>query len=124
VYKRVIPRDLFNEAKLLKCLGQLSLLIHDGKAPAGLTVTHNGDEFRVSQNSSDGSLMVTSELDFYAGGYRLILSTPLNSRRPYPLTCLHPAADEVEVFQDDGSLTDEFVEFVDMIRQTQKNLRM
>lgn len=115
MYKRVIPRDLFNEAKLLKCLGQLSLLIHDGKAPAGLTATHNGDEFRISQNSSDGSLMVTSELDFYAGGYRLILSTPLNSRRPYPLTCLHPAADEVEVFQDDGSLSVDFAKLVETL---------
>ena len=29
MYKRVLPRDLFNEAKLLKCLGRLCLLIED-----------------------------------------------------------------------------------------------
>lgn len=37
-YQRVIPRDLFNEAKLLKCLGRLSLFIHDGKSPPILKV--------------------------------------------------------------------------------------
>lgn len=28
-YQREIPRDLFNEANLLKCLGQISLIAHD-----------------------------------------------------------------------------------------------
>ena len=28
-YTRETPRDLFNESKLLKCLGQLSLIIHN-----------------------------------------------------------------------------------------------
>ena len=37
-YRRVLPRDLFNEAKLLKCLGQLALIIHDGQDSAGQTV--------------------------------------------------------------------------------------
>lgn len=40
-YRRVLPRDLFNEAKLLKCLGQLSLMIHDGKCE--LRVEHSDE---------------------------------------------------------------------------------
>ncbi len=28
-YHRVLPRDAFNEAKLLKCIGKLTLLIED-----------------------------------------------------------------------------------------------
>lgn len=114
MYDRVIPQDLFNEAALLKCLGQLALLIHDGLAPKGLTVVHEGDEFRIGQNSSDGSFTVTSRLDYYAGSTRLILSSPLNSRRPYPLTCF--ARDtEVPVFEDDGTLSPEFVELVELL---------
>ena len=35
-YERVIPRDLFNEAKLLKCVGLLVLKIHDGENPANV----------------------------------------------------------------------------------------
>lgn len=114
MYRRVIPRDLFNEAKLLKCLGQLSLLIHDGKAPPALTVQHDGDEFRISQDASDGSILVVSDLNFYAGKYRLTLSTPLNSQQPYPLTCLYRGT-ETPVFEDDGSLTEEFVQLVELL---------
>ncbi len=43
-YTRVIPRDLFNEAKLLKCIGRLVLLIHDGDHN-NISFEHDGEPF-------------------------------------------------------------------------------
>jgi hypothetical protein len=34
-YFRVIPRDLFNEASLLKCYGRLAILLDDMRSPLG-----------------------------------------------------------------------------------------
>lgn len=107
-YERVIPRDLFNESKLLKCLGRLALLIHDG-LPYRLTVLHDrpADGFEVEQNTGDGSIYCANLL-FYLDGQLLHLSSVYNSKSPYPLTC--DEANGEYVFDDDGSLSAEFVE--------------
>lgn len=42
-YIRVIPRDFFNESKLLKCMGQLSLKILDCQLPKGIEMYIEGD---------------------------------------------------------------------------------
>jgi hypothetical protein len=63
-YNRVIPRDLFNEAKLLKCLGQLCLLIDKGQCP-GLSVVQppcDNNAFRILQDQSDGSIYVSNRV--------------------------------------------------------------
>ena len=115
-YQRVIPRDLFNEAKLLKCLGQLSLLVHDGKCD--LHVKHDehssmvyGNSFEIDQHPEDGSVYCTN-LQFYAAGRCLDLRSSLNSREPYPLLLCDEDEDEVEVFDDDGSLTEDFLQTI------------
>jgi hypothetical protein len=116
-YSRVIPRDLFNEAKLLKCLGQLSLLAHDGRdasgsrIPAGLSVhfLSEGDEpFHILQREADGGL-VCSNIRVLAGGTEFQFYSIYNSRSPYPLVCVDGRGEEIEVFRDDGSLTSEFM---------------
>lgn len=85
-YLRVIPRDLFNEANLLKCIGRLTLLIHDGKLP-GWSFEHEDyfdDGFIIEQNGHDGSLYLRS-IDFFYKGHLVTFSRPMNSRQPYPL---------------------------------------
>ena len=114
-YQRVIPRDLFNESKLLKCLGQLALTIHEGIGPKGLKADHQGDEFRINQRAGDGGLFVEIGLQFMAGEYELTLYTSYNSKDPYPLICeTWPDYEfsETYVFDDDGKITDEFRDYV------------
>lgn len=124
MYKRVVPRDLFNESKLLKCLGQLSLLIHDGKIP-GLIVKNDGNEFKINQNKNDGGLYVTSGLDFFVEIYkiqnnkfiinetRIQFYSAYNSMGNYPLLTLIGDDEEIPVLEEDGSLTNEFKLFID-----------
>jgi len=108
-YIRVLPRDLFNEANLLKCLGQLWLLV-DGKGPAAQFDNEWCHRFEVVQDPSDGSISV-STVRFSMGGRRAHLSRPLNSREPWPLYISfpdHPEIDVTPVFDDQGKLSHEF----------------
>ena len=109
-YRRVLPRDLFNEAKLLKCLGQLSLMIHDGKCE--LRVEHSDElwpGFVISQDESDGGIEVVNLVFSTPNGTELRLKTGLNARESYPLFCELPDGDELEVFTEDGTLRQEFL---------------
>lgn len=115
-YTRVIPRDLFNESKLLKCLGQLALLIHDGVGiPNGLKLEYSHFEnddgrleegFRIEQDESDGALYC-SNLELFCDGRLIGLRCPYNSKDPYPLIWTSDE-DEGMVFCHDGSLTKGF----------------
>ena len=110
-YIRVIPRDLFNEANLLKCLGRLVLCIES--APR-VVVEHDGGPFEVVQNDDDGSI---SLFGFYVqvAGSALSLWRPLNSRHPWPLMAAVEGDHDVEpvpVFCDDGELSPEFLSLV------------
>lgn len=108
IYKRVIPRDLFNEAKLLKCLGQLSLLIHDG-ALQNVTMLTDGDPFDIHL-SEDGHLYV-GNIDIRIHGSLTLMKVSYNSKGSYPLLCGWDV--EVEVFTDDGAIHPRFREFVE-----------
>lgn len=113
-YQRVIPRDLFNEAKLLKCLGQLALLIHDGvRIPRGLTLEHETPEdgFQIEQNQDSGALYCCN-LECFCDGRLIGLSTPYNSKDAFPLRFVRGDDDEGRVFNEDGSLSDEFRELL------------
>lgn len=121
MYRRVIPRDLFNEAKLLKCLGQLSLAIHDeidvGKRAVPHCLKVRGDDgkpFKIDQRESDGGLFCSS-LIFVAGSMPLILYSSYNSKSPYPLNCESLDYGVFDVFNDDGSLTSEFARYVEKV---------
>lgn len=114
MYTRVIPRDLFNESKLLKCLGQLALLVHEGKVP-NVTVKNTGRFFEIYQRYSDGGLEVINGIDFKLGSKFLELYTVYNSKENYPLLCGYvddSGCVEVSVFHEDGTLTSEFCEYL------------
>lgn len=105
-YSRVIPRDLFNEASLLKCLGHLALQINgDPRHKASLS-EGDGSAFQIEQDPSDGSIYVAN-LPFEISGKPAQLYRPLNSREPWPLW-LRLDDDDVPVFDLDGCLSREF----------------
>jgi hypothetical protein len=112
-YLRVIPRDLFNESKLLKCLGKISLYIHDNLlAPynASNELENPEEGFIIEQSPDDGSIHCSNYI-FMINGQPVSLYTPLNSRGNWPLL----TDNYINVFEDDGTLSDEFLLYISNI---------
>jgi len=109
-YTRVIPRDFFNEAKLLKCMGQLSLKILDGKLPENIKIEidESGEAFEIGL-TNDGRLFLNN-YDTTINDTYVSLSTIYNSQNQYPLICFHDD-EEITVFDNDGNFTDDFITF-------------
>ena len=111
MYTRAIPRDLFNEAKLLKCLGQLALLVHDGKTGGlPLSVTHDGEPFDVDQDESDGSLLCWNVV-VRCAGIQITVWANYNSQAPYPLSFDGEKTGVGPVFTDAGQFAEEFLAY-------------
>lgn len=120
-YKRVIPRDLFNEANLLKCYGALWIALDNARGHTAKLGEHNptdpsddycGDPFNIEMDESTGSISVAN-IPFTIGGLAYKLSRPLNSRDPYPLYCVDEFdMHEWSVFNDDGTLSAEFLDLI------------
>ena len=102
---RVLPRDLFNDAKLLKCLGFLTLRIHDN-AIQGLRFEHDGEPFDIRLSES-GNLWVTN-LHFYLGmtDQPVHFFTVYNSMTDFPLQYWFDDDDTGFVFDDEGGFMD------------------
>jgi hypothetical protein len=103
---RVIPRDFFNEAKLLKCLGVVSLKILDCKLPEGVNIEikEEGEAFDV-QLTSDGILFV-SNYHVFVNDKPVMFGTTYNSKNNFPLLCIldyceYPVLDESGEFDED-----------------------
>lgn len=113
-YVRVIPRDLFNEASLLKCLGQLWLKTEKFAAHKFL-MEQKANGFEVRQDCSTGATYVPS-IVITINGKRYGHSRPLNSREPWPLWLVpwfDEDGEEIEVFNDAGELSAEFLALVE-----------
>lgn len=122
-YKTVIPRDLFNHASLLKCLGQLYLKTENWlvdpdsiAAISGLSIENRGPGFDIHQDDSDGSISVYNIFFVYMDE-EIYLYRPLNSREPWPLWA-KPGEDcslefeDLRVFDDSGELSAEFLALI------------
>ncbi len=110
-YTRELPRDLFNEAKLLKCLGQITLLNHNNVIRLRIehhTYIHPG--FIIEQDSSDGSISVLNIQFITPDGKTAVeFFTALNSKDPYPLYFI--AGDQEHAALDDqGNPTPELLD--------------
>lgn len=106
-YERVIPRDLFNEANLLKCIGKICLLIEDHMLD--LQCDHAGEAFQIDQGA-DGETYVTNIAFSTPDGEAVHFYRPLNARASWPL--LADIDDEnslIQVFEEDGTLSEEFL---------------
>ena len=100
-YPRVIPRDLFNEASLLKCLGRL--WVETERFSPAVLLEHDGEPFDVRQSQGDGSLTVEN-IQFSIRLKPYELYRPLNSRESGPLFMM-VGDDAIRVFTEDGKLS-------------------
>jgi hypothetical protein len=114
-YPRVIPRDLFNEANLLKCYGRLYINLEKGSFPDAEMVfldESTDESFQVVQDDSSGGLTIAN-VKLVVRGEPIALMRPLNSREPWPLYAVNPQCnDEVEVFDDEGDFTPAMQQFL------------
>lgn len=106
-YVRVIPRDLFNEANLLKCYGRIYINLEVLNFPE-VSLVHAGDAFDIRQDESSGDLYVEN-VRLMVRGEPCRLQRRLNSRQPWPLYLIEEDDEEWPVFNDDGSFSDEMM---------------
>ena len=108
-YQRVLPRDLFNESKLLEQIGRVCLAIH-ANGLTRLSFDHDGSFFNI-QLSDDGSLYI-SNLEFLdAEGLSISFTTNYNSRIKNPLLAHDLETEEAYfVFDDQGNFTNQFLQ--------------
>lgn len=113
-YERILPRDLFNDANLLKCMGQITCLIHDGRLNLKMNHRHVDKDFRIWQNDSNGSTHVANLTFDLQNGWTVQFWRPLNARGVWPLYA-HVADSEIdiEVFDEHGQLTEQFLKAVE-----------
>lgn len=113
-YNRVIPRDLFNEAKLLKCMGHLCLKIHDHMTPIVM---------EIDEEQEDGEPIEAFNIGLMDEGYLAIdnlyirikdrpylFKTQYNSKANFPLFIQDDDC-EYRVFDERGEWDSEFLEF-------------
>lgn len=108
-HNRVIPRDFFNEAKLLKCMGVLSLAILDCAVPKGvrIVIEESGEPFEVAL--SDDGMLFLSNYETFVNGQPVTFGTRYNSKRNFPFFCVDPdSGEETDVFDEDGKFAGEF----------------
>ena len=113
-YDRVIPRDLFNEAKLLKCIGQLCLMIHNNTVPVEMSFEReeDGSPFEIGL-TDDGSLTIVN-LTIFIKNVPCAFHTTHNSKSNFPLYLEHDRA-EYLVFDDNGKFDKEFIDICNKI---------
>lgn len=117
-YKRVIPRDLFNEASLRKMLGALWIKLenlHPDYSASFPNVERLGGNwpgrFEIEQSPSNGSISLTG-FSLVIGGKWFRLERPLSSREPWPLYAVDDDDNETEVFDELGELSPEFLDLI------------
>lgn len=112
-YARVIPRDLFNEASLLKCLGCLWLALDEQLGHSAKLAHRPGAMFLVNQDPGDGAISCPT-VSLTVDGQPVKLFRPLNSRADWPLWARFGDPEgvgdfeDVEVFDEAGQLSDDF----------------
>lgn len=112
-YERVLPRDRFNEASLLKCYAQLWIALEEKQDKGkGQFVQESVDHFDIDQDPSSGGIYI-GNLTFTIDGVKHYLARPLNSRDHWPLYVVgnefDPDFEEVKVFDDQGNLSEEMI---------------
>ena len=119
-YYREIPRDFFNEAKLLNCLGLLSLKILDCQLPEGIGIEIEGEgqPFNIVL-LKDGSLVVDNYPILLNGMY-VKFKTTYNSKSNYPFFAEHKNCD-IPVFDDNGEFDEEFINYFRISNFSSKN---
>ena len=114
-YMRTLPRDLFNEASLLKCLGHLWIQLDETHGHGARFVTETVADFDVVQEESSGGIRAAGVI-FAVGDRTYELTRPLNSRAAWPLYVEggddDPDFDPVAVFDDEGRLSPDMLALI------------
>lgn len=118
-YRREIPRDAFNEAKLLKCIGRLSLMVLDHNLYLDREVAQVEDELKDRDHGfmvrlDEDNLMLYSD-NYYitVNGTEIAVFSNYNSKDNYPLNFYDEEEEEYHrVFKEDGSLSHEFATYL------------
>lgn len=104
-YMRVIPRDLFNEAKLLKCLGRLWIEAERNHPILKVTFGpeegdgNRDDPFEIVQDAGTGAIFVANVFVF-VDGKAVHVYTGLNAREDWPMYA--DWGDHTELVFDEG----------------------
>ena len=113
MYKRVVPRDLFNEANYIKCIGQLALIKHDNEINSKLfeLKTNLYEEFGSNLTINlDGDLFdLNTSLIIKNQDYTVYRSA--NSRNNFPIYISDEKEGLINIFNEYGALDLEFIEF-------------
>ncbi len=99
-YLRVLPRDAFNEANFLKCIGKLTMALEDGFHPF-ITYEYDGEPFDLNQDIN-GCLCINN-MSFYYKEHPLELKRPLNSLNSWPLY-IETEEDSAAIFDENGNI--------------------
>lgn len=113
-YTRVLPRDLFNEANLLKCYGRLWICL-ENRMGRGVEMPEDVERFEIVQRTDDGWTYIEN-LPLKIGPRSFRLVRPLNSRQPWPLFAEEIGNDDaepIEVFDGDGDLSEAMLALLD-----------
>jgi hypothetical protein len=108
-YTRVIPRDFFNEAKLLKGMGLLALKILDCQLPEkiGIDITNEeGEPFDI-QLTEDGLLFVAN-YRVTVNNVDVFVGSRYNSKSNFSLVAVVDYC-EYLIFEEDGKFSEEFI---------------
>lgn len=124
-YNRVLPRDLFNEAKLLKNLGRLILDVEDHMDPVSCLLISRitTKNFIIRQDQSDGSIYeLTTYFRHQTTGAKFHFSTGLNCRYRWGLIATDSSGDTAFVFKDpDGLIPKYSKEFTTLLSELSKD---
>lgn len=112
-YERVIPRDFFNESKLLKCLGQISLLVHDGYINAQFEEEETNTGFQIDLDLNNGYLYCQNYTLFTNNGTPVQIGTAYNSKEPFPLYFYDEENEYLLALTNDGKPTPEFTKYLE-----------
>ncbi len=109
-HNRVIPRDFFNEAKLLKCMGVLALSVLDNTMPDGIDILieESGQPFDIVLDEMWG-LLIVSNYRVSINDEEYMVGTTYNSKEAFPFVVVVEDT-EYEVFNEQGKFSHEFIE--------------
>lgn len=113
-YQRVLPRDLFCEAGLLKGIGRLWILLDKTRGHNASIVEEDVPFFDIKQDPASGNIFIAN-LTFVIDGEDYLLERPLNSREAWPLMTMKKHDEDyeyTEVFDDEGNFSDEMKELL------------
>lgn len=111
-FPRVTPRDFFNESKLLKCMGFLSLAELNKTNPSGLAIKvvlidEEDDRFNIVYNNKHDMLEVKN-YQVYINDVPFVCGTIYNSKQLFPLY-IEYKEELIKVFEESGVFTEDFI---------------